>query len=605
VRLTLALLALAVGGFAFWLALRSNGGDWYASQIHGDIFFSGIWSFRQIAFFSFAFNGGTYLLQDPQGHLLSPTLLFIVLLGPTFGLRLAVALWTALGFLAFTAWMRRRVSLPAALLGALASVTSLSVLWRIAVGNDMFIWQLALPALLWLIERVMRARTWRSALVLGLALGVLLLGPTFQSFTFLFAPALLLFVPIELAFLRPSKGELARIAGLFVAACALAVLIASPKFVCWLTMPMSRTIADSGVMTFGDALRCLFDYSISASGQMWMTSWKGAIPVRDFWDIPECSVALSPLGSGLALLGLVAAVLSKPKRPSALFAVALCVLGLSMACSWFVWNTLREFTHSSFRVAPRYLVLPTFGLSVLAAVGADALFARLPRAKSFLMPLAACIMFVSAIGWVHAASQSLGNTRDDDVHPEAINPFAALHTERELAAGLKTFSRIKPIDLLERDVLLGVGAIDGFPVMGNADANMKRWKTRGSLPILIDGIAPSDVTIDNLSVELRHLEPRARVRLRLVVPREGYTLTTEPSNAPVQISEVASGMLIQSESEQPIERVRLTTKLPLSPLWFLLSGVAMLGTLVFLFWKPSTKGSPRVHQEAPAPSAAL
>jgi len=41
------------------------------------------------------------------------------------------------------------------MVGAVAMATSLGVLWKIAVGNDMFLWHLGLPVLLWAVERVM------------------------------------------------------------------------------------------------------------------------------------------------------------------------------------------------------------------------------------------------------------------------------------------------------------------------------------------------------------------------------------------------------------------------------------------------------------------
>ena len=110
-----------------------------------------------------------------------------------------------LGVIAFTSFMRRRVCFEAALFGAIASVLSLGVLWRVAVGNDMFLWHLGLPAILWSAERVMKQNSIESMLSFALVLGLLLLGPTFHSFTYLFLPAVPTFVLLEWYYHRPSR----------------------------------------------------------------------------------------------------------------------------------------------------------------------------------------------------------------------------------------------------------------------------------------------------------------------------------------------------------------------------------------------------------------
>src|SRR5450432_1977676 len=107
----------------------------------------------------------------------------------------------------------------------------------------------------------MRERTVQSALLFGLVLGLLLLGPTFHSFTYLFLPVVPLFVLLEWAFHRPKLAELARTIALFGAACALALLIASPKLVCWAKFPMSRPVNDAGVIGLDRTISSLFDYS--------------------------------------------------------------------------------------------------------------------------------------------------------------------------------------------------------------------------------------------------------------------------------------------------------------------------------------------------------
>jgi hypothetical protein len=80
-------------------------------------------------------SGGTYLLQDPQSSLMWPTSLFVLLAGPSGGVRLMALFWGGLGCWAYVAWMRRHVAPAAALAGALGWVLSLGVAWRVAVAR--------------------------------------------------------------------------------------------------------------------------------------------------------------------------------------------------------------------------------------------------------------------------------------------------------------------------------------------------------------------------------------------------------------------------------------------------------------------------------------
>ena len=331
-RYGVAIAALLSGAIIFWTALRSNLADWYISETHADIIYTAIRRFGEFPFFSFAFNGGSYFLQDPQSNLFSPAVPLILLAGPSVGVRLMVSLWGVLGVYTFTVWMRRRVSTEAALLGAVGSVLGLGVLWRVAAGNDMFLWHLGLPLLLWCVERVMKERTIRSAVAFGLVLGALILGPTFHSFTYLFLPVVPTFVLLEWAFNRPTPRALAKTLALFLAASVLAIAIASPKLACWAKFPMHRPVGDGGVISISDALRGLFDYSISHRSYFQTTSYlKLGKVLHRKWGMEECSAALPPVASLFALIGIVSGLWFRGRRQLALFAFLL--LGWSMALS--------------------------------------------------------------------------------------------------------------------------------------------------------------------------------------------------------------------------------------------------------------------------------
>src|SRR6187549_3036288 len=166
--------AALTGVLLFWLSLRCGALDWFISETHADVIYTGLHQFGEFPYFSFVFNGGSYFLQDPQSNLFSPAVPLILLAGPSIGLRLMEGLWGAIGVYAFVGWMRRRVSFEAALIGGVASATGLGVLWRVAVGNDMFLWHLGLPFLLWTADGVLQKRNLQSALWFALALGLLM-----------------------------------------------------------------------------------------------------------------------------------------------------------------------------------------------------------------------------------------------------------------------------------------------------------------------------------------------------------------------------------------------------------------------------------------------
>ncbi|HET9931427.1 MAG TPA: hypothetical protein VFQ35_12090, partial [Polyangiaceae bacterium] len=393
-------ISALAGAVVFWVAMRSVGSDWYISQTHADILYTAVWRFHEFPFFSFVFGGGNYFIQDPQSNLFSIVNPLVLLTGPSNGLRLAEAVWGGVGCYSFIVWMRRHVSETAAQFGALAWCLSLGVFWRVAVGNDMFLWHLGLPIFLVLIERLVQERAWKNAVALGLALGVFLLGPTFHTFTYLLVVTLPLFGLLMLITERPGLRAFGRILALLGGAFILGVVIASPKFACWTRFPMGRPTPDPGDADLFDAVRTLVDYTNTA----WFKVPLGHRAGRyQWWGIEEGAVALAPPATLLVPLGVVVGLWSRKRRAHALFAMVLIAIGLTISSSETVWNFFRELTHGNFRVALRYHALPWFGLTVLATLGADALFNRWPRARA---PLAATFfggVVAAAVWWVHTA----------------------------------------------------------------------------------------------------------------------------------------------------------------------------------------------------------
>ncbi len=569
----IAAIALASGAVVFWVALHSSGSDWFISETNADVIYTAIRRFGQFPFFSYVFNGGTYFIQDPQSNLFSPAVPLILLAGPSIGLRLMEAVWGIVGVATFTAFMRRRVSLEAALIGAVASVTSLGVLWRIAIGNDMFLWHLGLPGLLWALENAMRGRSVRGAVIFGLVLGLLLLGPTFHSFTYLFLPVVPAFVLLKWALDRPRLRELARSAALLGLGCLVAIVIASPKLECWRVFPMRRLVFDSGVIGVRDALRGLLDYRAAEHTFLPATTLlpKG-IPYTGRWGIEECAVALPPIATLLCLAGLSALFGKRSRRRVALPALALVVVGVALSCSWPVWQTFRALTGDNFRAAPRFLAIAGFGMCVLCTLGADAIFLRWPRAALPVSLLVIPLMLASPIWWTRSAARF----PDQTVHFEGIDPIARWGAERQVVSELKTYDRLRPFDRDDRDMLSGVACSDCFLVVGNR-FKPTFWDAVHTLPLVAKGPA-NLVRVSHLRVRVDHLEPGVKVMVREREPRFGQTVTTYPPNANVRIRNTLSLLVIENRGETPIDRVVVSPQWPISPLWFLVSATGLLGS---------------------------
>jgi hypothetical protein len=580
--------ALVTGALLFWLSLHCVGLDWFISETHADVIYTALHQFGEFPYFSFVFNGGSYFIQDPQSNLFSPALPLILLAGPSIGLRLLEGLWGVVGVYAFVGWMRRRVSLEAALVGAVASATSLGVLWRIVVGNDMFLWHLGLPLLLWTADRVLLERSLHSSLWFALTLGLLMLGPTFHSFTYLFLPVVPLYVLLELLFSRPKLAELRKIVGLFALGCALAVLMISFKLAAWLKFPMQRLVGDFGVLPFWSSIEQLFDYSIVHRAQVVCARFVGKAGRRGVrgWGVEESSTALPPIGVLFALVGLFAAALSRHKRQIGLFALIVLVLGL-MLTSWSpAWEAFRRMNGGNFRVAQRCLGMSAFAVSVLAALGADVLFAHFKRAALPLSLAAVALMLGSALWWTHAA------IRDGEVAIDStpMDPLERALEERDSASKVRSFDKLRRYRK-KRDILTGTGYTDGFMVVGNEDAPML-WVAQRALPILFDGhasmnvggVKQSQITTTHLRVKIRALPPHSRTYLRVQQPEFGLAVTTVPPNAALNVRPEGNLLLVENPTDKTVDRVVLRARLPISGFWLITSALALLGTIGGLCW---------------------
>lgn len=579
------LLASAVASalLIFWLSLKSTGGDWYISETRADILYTGIHSFHEFPYFSFALNGGSYLLQDPEGPLLSPTALAILMLGPTLGLRVMTGLWAGLGVAGFVAWLHGRLRAEAALLGGIASVTSLAVMWKVAVGNDMFLWGMALPGVLWLVRRLVLQRTLGTAIALGMACGVLLLGPTFLILTYLFAPVLPIALIFELTSTRVPPREWGKVALLFALAGAVTCCVASPKIAAWLVLPMHRPTLDSGVLAWRHSLRALVNYGVTKSSLLTVLSYGDGVVVKGSWDVSEGAMALSPIATALALFGVAACFRKSPRRSLALMSLALVATGVALSSSWGLWSAIRAATHEGIRVAPRFLAVSNFGACVLVAIGAHTLLGKLPRASLRVTVGLGAAMFVGAILWVRAASRHHGESRNDTVQPKAIDVLEVFREERRRGSHITTFAQLVPLQRIERGVLNGFGVVDQYRLVGNDAEPVDWWRRPEPVPITGNLAEAAHVSrMSHLQVRAINVAPDARLRLKLTPPSVKFTVPTLPENLPIAIYKVGNYLVMANASKRVAESATIQAELPVSSRWFVLAGVTLAGGVAFL-----------------------
>lgn len=591
------IVSLLAGAVIFWLALHCEGSDWFISETHADVIYTGLRRFREYPFFSFVINGGSYFLQDPQSNLFSPVVGLIYTFGPSIGLRVMMGLWGVAGTFAFVVWMRRRVSLEAALIGGVSSALGLAVLWKVAVGNDMFLWHLGLPALLWGCENAIKRKNVVHALGFGLILGLTLMGPTFHSFVYLFLPAVPLFALMELVLARPGLKQLAATIALLLLSCLLAMMIAAPKLACWATFSMGRPIGDHGVIELRTALRGLFDYAWTKGELIDATSLlPTGEPRVGRIGHEEVAMALPPLASLLVPFGLFAGLRYRGQRSLTLYALVLLGLGLGLACWWPLWEHFRALSGGSFRVAPRFLGLASFGLAILATLGADFALKRLR--ERWVQPVAGmccALVLASGVWWTRSAGRFEDQSPTDTVSPTVMNPRAVAKEERLAIAKLTKFDTVAKFNPEERAILDGVGYKDGFMVVGNR-FKRRLWKTRHSRrfpknapgydrpsPVVVEGLPLTKATFTHLRIGLKDIPPHTVVRLRALVPVFGMKVETSPPDAKVVVDQLRTAyMIVENTGDKPVRRVNIRATLPISVGWFIGSLVATLGTLAIL-----------------------
>lgn len=584
-------LAAACGAFlglvAFWSA---PGGDWFISETHAHVLYDSLRRFGEFPYFSFFLNQGSYLIQDPQFPGLSIVTPLVLALGPEAGLRAAAVLFGAAGWWCTAAWLRRRVSRAAAAFGAAAWTLSLGILWRIAVGNDIFLWMLALPAFLLLAEEAILRPTARAGIGLGLATGIFLLGPTFHAAVYLVVPASLVWCALLLGTQLARRRLGWRVWPVLGQALLVAAVIASPRLLAWSALSMRRPIEADGTMPMSLALESLL--------APWKTSPHEMLPIvgeaiaggvrLETYAIWEGSAALPHLATVLAALSILSPRVRRSR--AALLSALLLAIGLALTTSTTLWDAVRS-AAPFVRISRRTLVMAGFGLAVLSAFGYEVVEARAGRWARAWQALALLAVAASTSAWIR------GSVADGRLRPGSTPLWS--HPVAAAPAGpsgplLEPFSS---------PAALGAGRLlgGGFHSVGNpcegviyggiaCTSYQLRFRQSpfgaGARPVALGASAP--VALSHTTVSLAPLPAGGGAVLALVArPHLGYEV--EPAGASVVLGGRDELLSLRNVGPASLAGVRVTARSPV-PSWLWWGwGAAVVTAAAFLLRGPSPR----------------
>lgn len=537
------------------LGLHSTGRDWYISEWQAAMSYSALVHYHELPLFSWFVNGGEHQLQNPQGMVTSPALLFIVACGPEAGLRVAAGAYAALGVLAMWLWLRRYMCDSAALCAGAAWVLSLGFFWRIAVGNDMFIWHVWLPGVLWALDRLITRPGWRTALALALILGMIGYGPTFHSTMYLLAPGIVLWCGVQagaVLLLGQARWRyVARVVAWGAVALAVAVWLCTPRIVMWLQIPIDRTIWFDSTIQWRVALRCLVDSRMVAE------AWLPRVD-RGPWGVWETSVALGWAGTLCAGLGLLRGLW----RPSRLWCYALVVMvvGFVLAVHTPLYRWLFAACGARFRVPDRFLMLCSFGLAVLAGCGVNWLGNYVPR--TWRAGLAALIvMGIAAQAWWWQEAAMRAETIKTDAMPWRAHP------PLQQRAGLHS---VAPLDGAYTALYRGYMLLTTLPTPGaewNAAYSRKVKEQKLCDQPLCITQGHVRVTMSHRCIRVNEMAPGAEVRLRFMPSMFGERVHVTPPRAEATLLRGPFHMRLRNSGAISVQTATISARVPVWWKW--------------------------------------
>lgn len=538
------------------LGLHSTGRDWYISEWQAAMAYSALVHYHELPWFSWLVNGGEHQVQNPQGMATSPALLFIAACGPEAGLRVAAGAYAALGVLAMWLWLRRYVRDGAALCAGAAWVLSLGFFWRIAVGNDMFMWHVCLPGVLWAFDRLIMRPGWRTALALAVLVGMIGYGPTFHSIMYLLAPGALLWCGVQAVAALMTRWRCARAVGRSAAwgagALALVLLLCAPRLAMWLQLPMARTIWFDGTVRWRAALACLVDSGMTA------VAWLPRLS-QTSWGVWETSVALAWAGTLCAAIGL----LSGLRRLSRLwcYALLMSVVGFVLAVHAPLYRWLFAACGGRFRVPDRFLMLSSFGLAVLAGCGVDWLSNYLPQKWRGAL-VAVIVVCIAAQAWWWQGAAKRAGTIEREAMPWCARPplqqRAGLHSATPAGGAYNVF--------YAGHMLVRENPVPGADWNSAYARHVKELRDYGQPVFVTQGQV--HVALSHRAVHISEMAPGAEVRMRLMPSVFGERVRVTPPNAEVTLYRGNYDMRLRNTGTVAVQRARIDARVPS---WFCVS----------------------------------
>lgn len=598
---TVALACLAgLGWFDIAARTRASSFDWFIAESYADIIASSFQQGQWFTWFTYWFNGGSYVLQDPQAPLYSPLAPCVWLLGSRWGLRVNIALWGVAGFLGMTLWLRRYVTVRSAHVAALAWIWSLGFMWRIVVGNDMFMWMAATPWVLHAIDGLAHGPHARAAAVCALAGALLLWGPTYHAGFFCIGPLAALWWLGHLI----ARGRRPRSAGMFLAysllAAVLALAMSAPRVAAWCALPMRRPVAYDGTLTVWNTLRAVVDYSMCEPRLV-----TPRVGVLSPWAVWESSVALPFPATLLAFLGMVLTPVVRCSRLRRvwLFSCVSITLALILGCAPPVWRGMYHLLGGNVRVPERFLTSAAFGLAVLCALGADNIRRYWARG-SRRVPWGMLLLTGFCMLWWRVQAQRCNVLEHRWVGDRPDAELAACINTIRLGVVLVPVLPRRLGTFETRPMLHGcVLATPGFQLTGVQDWTAP-YAARAFQDVTRPGVTQlfSDVTghvvlnLRPMSLQLS-MSAFASVRLRLNPSPLGDVITCSPGNAVCHVAAAVGDYTIQNCSNSEIA-ICIRPRAPFR-VWHVITAMIAGAACVVLLVSPRVTGiAPSVRPPA-------
>ncbi|MDP2684530.1 MAG: hypothetical protein Q8P20_05760 [bacterium] len=526
-----------------------------------EIFYSAVWQYKEFPFFSFLYNGGSMLIQDPQGHLLSITTPVILLFGPQIGLRFMALIWGTIGWLSCFNWLKPKIGYAPALISASAWVLSLGFIWRMVIGNDMFLWHLGLPLFLILIEKIFKKPSPIHVISLGLLSGMYLLGPSFHSLLYFIIPVCL----IWLIFLlqqnkeKNKKHNNAKIFLCLLTALILGLLISAPKINSWVQLDMSRPTDPGGNIYFVEALQALIDVRPENLNKLFISKTEGS------YYFLEGNVALPPLATLLAIIGILFSwKLKKRTGYLYIFSMTLLITGVLISTNSYIWDLFGYITNHNFRIAARFLSISAFGLAILAGLGAKMIIKKLPKITTWFTIVIILSFFLNGIIWLNNASHLIATYKIFERN--LVLPPTVLWDKNQ------PWIESAVIDTIQDGMVI----YNDFAIVGSGvkDYDMEK------IDSLIDNYGlenffspelwPDRLSFSHTVLNITELKPHETAQLRFNMPELGYDIAASPHNAHISLTDNNEGIIIKNHEDFIVKNVTITPHLPIKPTsWFI------------------------------------